>query len=151
MDGFLEALRSHELVGLDTPVFIYHLEGHPDYLPLTTLVLSLVRDGAMAAVTSTLTLFEILVRPFRLGSIEVAKEYEILLSRFPHLTILDANRAVARRAAQLRADYHLKPVDALQIATALEVGATLFITNDQGLRRLAPQIEIAILKDFIES
>ncbi len=61
------------------------------------------------------------------------------------------NRSVARRAARLRADYHLKPVDALQIATALEVGATLLITNDQGLRKLAPHIEIAILKDFIES
>jgi predicted nucleic acid-binding protein len=42
-------------------------------------------------------------------------------------------------------------VDALQIATALEVGATLLITNDEGLRKLTPQIEIAILKDFIES
>ncbi len=105
----------------------------------------------MAAVTSTMTLLEILVRPFQLGSIEVAEEYEILLSSFPHLVIRDVNRAVARRAAQLRADYQMKPVDALQIATALEVGATLLITNDQGLRKLTPQIEIAILKDFIES
>lgn len=151
MDGLREALSSHELVGLDTPVFIYHLEGHPDYLPLTTKVLSLVRDGTMAAVTSTSTLFEILVRPFQLGSTDVAQEYEILLSRFPHLEIRDVNRAVARRAALSRAEYHLKPVDALQIATALEAGATLFITNDQGLRKLAPQIEIAILKDFIAS
>jgi len=151
MDGLREALSSHQLVGLDTPVFIYHLEGHPDYLPLTTKVLSLVRDGTMAAVTSTMTLLEILVRPFQLGSIEVAEEYEILLSSFPHLEIRDVSHAVARQAAQLRADYQMKPVDALQIATALEVGATLFITNDQGLRKLAPQIEIAILKDFIAS
>jgi predicted nucleic acid-binding protein len=61
------------------------------------------------------------------------------------------NRSVARRAARLRPDHNVKPVDALQIATALEAGGTLLITKDQGLRKLAPHIEIAILKDFIES
>jgi predicted nucleic acid-binding protein len=150
MDRIGQALSTHKRVGLDTPVFIYHLEAHPDYLPLTTSLLTWVRDGESMAVTSTLTLLEILVRPLQLGHIEVADEYELLLSSFPHLEIQAATRPVVRRAAELRADYHLKPVDAVQIATTLETGGTMFVTNDQDLRRLAPQVEIVILKDFIE-
>lgn len=30
-----EWLKKHPLIGLDTPIFIYHLEDHPRYAPLT--------------------------------------------------------------------------------------------------------------------
>ena len=32
-----ERLCEHARVGLDTSIFIYHLEAHPRYLPLTTV------------------------------------------------------------------------------------------------------------------
>jgi RecA-family ATPase len=57
-------------------------------------------------------------------------------------------RDVARRAAQLRARYRLRPADALQMATALVHGATAFVTNDRQLTRLAPVLDIITLDDF---
>ncbi len=39
-------------------------------------------------------------------------------------------------AARMRALYGLKTPDALQAATAVRSGATAFITNDAGLKRM---------------
>ena len=78
----------------------------------------------------------------------MAREYEVLLVHFPHLTLADVTRDVARRAAQLRAHYRLRPADALQVATALVHGATAFVTNNRRLRRLTPVLDIIILDDF---
>ena len=91
---------------------------------------------------------ELTVHPWQLDQPAVAREYEALLAHFPHLTLADVTRDVARRAAQLRACYRLRPADALQVATALVHGATAFVSNDQGLARLAPLLDIIILDDF---
>ena len=70
---------------------------------------------------------------------------------FPHLTLMDVTRDVARRAAQLRARYRLRPADALQVATALVHEATAFVSNDRQLARLAPTLDVIILDDFLGS
>lgn len=148
MGRLTERLAGHAILGLDTSLFIYHLEGHPRYLPLTTELLTGVQDGKWTAVTSTVTIMELAVRPWQLNRPSVAREYEALLANFPHLTLVDVTRDVARRAAQLRALYRLRPADALQAATALVYGATAFVTNDRLLERLAPVLEVIVLDDF---
>jgi predicted nucleic acid-binding protein len=72
------------------------------------------------------------------------------LCYFPHLTLADVTRDVARRAAQLRARYGLRPADALHVATALVHAATAFVTNDRQLTRLAPLLDIIVLEDYAE-
>lgn len=141
-------LARHTVLGLDTSVFIYHLEAHPRYLPLTMTLLAGVQAGQWRAVTSTVTLMELTVRPWQLGRAAVAREYEALLVHFPHLTLSDVTRDVARRAAQLRAIYSLRPADALQVATALVHGATAFVTNDRSLARLSPVLDVVLLDDL---
>ena len=68
---------------------------------------------------------------------------------FPNLRLMDVTRDITRRAAQLRAAYTLRPADALLVATAVEGGATAFVTNDKALERLAPLIDILLLQDFL--
>ncbi len=143
-----QSLRDHDVVGLDTVVFIYHFEAHPRYLPLTTAILSQVEEGRKKGVTSTITLMELTVRPWQLGQGAVARHYEALLENFPNLLMADIDRDVARKAAQLRAEYRVRPADALQVAAAVVHGASAFLTNDHRLSRLAPIIEILQLDDF---
>ena len=140
-----ERLAGHTVVGLDTSIFIYHLEAHPRYLPLTRELLGGVQAGRWTAITSVITLMELTVRPWQIERPAVAREYEALLIHFPNLTLVDVTREVARRAAQLRARYRLRPADALQAATALVGGATALVTNDRGLSRLAPLLDVALL------
>ena len=126
----------------------YHLEAHLHYQPLTQELLAGIQAGRHAANISTVTVMELTVRPWQVGRPAVAREYEALLVHFPHLTLADVTRDVARRAAQLRARYRLRPADALQVATALVRGATVFVANDRRLTRLAPVLDIIILGDF---
>jgi len=81
----------------------------------------------------------------------VAREYEVLLAHFPHLSLMDVTRDVARRAAQLRAEYRLRPAGALQNGTALVHGATAFVSNDRALLRLTPTLDVVILDDLVAS
>ena len=149
MGQFSERVGTHSVIGLDTSVFIYHLEAHPDYQPLTQELLAGVENGQWKAVTSTVTVMELTVRPWQLDRPAVAREYEALLAHFPNLVLADVTRDVARQAAQLRASYRVRPADALQVATALIHSATAFVTNDRSLTRLAPMLDIVMLDDFV--
>jgi predicted nucleic acid-binding protein len=149
MERFRERLGRHSIVGLDTSIFIYHLEAHPHYQPLTQAVLVGVQAGQQQAITSVVTVMELTVQPWRVGRAAVAREYEALLVHFPNLTLADVTRDVARRAAQLRARYNVRPADALQVATALVHRATAFVTNDQRLERLSPEVDVIALDNFV--
>jgi predicted nucleic acid-binding protein len=148
VEEFRKQLVNHNIVGLDTSIFIYHFEAHPRYLPLTQKLLTGVQAGQWTAITSIITVMELTVHPWQMGRSSVAREYEALLIHFPNLTLVDVNRDVARRAAQLRAHYNVRPADALQVATALLEGATTFVTNDRKLTRLSQEIGIIVLDDF---
>jgi predicted nucleic acid-binding protein len=58
------------------------------------------------------------------------------------LILADGIRDVARRAAQLRARYRVRPAGALQAATALVHGTTAFVTSDRRLVRLGPVLGV---------
>lgn len=143
-------LRDHERMGLDTSIFIYHLERHPRYFPLTQALLSGVEAGTWTAVASTVALMELTVRPWQLERPDVARAYEDALTEFPHLTLADVTRDVARQAAQLRGQYNLRPADALHVATALVHDATVFVTNDQDFARL-DILDVVLLHDYVAS
>ena len=149
MGRLSDKLAQAGLVGLDTPVFIYHFETHPHYSALTKEVLTGMENGKWTGVTSAITLMEITVRPWQMEREEAARKYETVLVNFPNLTILDIDRDVARLASQLRARYNVRPPDALQVAANLQAGAKAFLTNDKRLSGLGAIIEILILDDFI--
>lgn len=149
MGRLTEALGSHTRIGLDTSIFIYHLERHPRYFPATQELLSGVESGRWAAVTSTIALMELAVRPWQLERPDVAQDYEEALVQFPHLTLVDVTRSVARQAAQLRARYNLRPADSLLASTALIHEATAFVTNDKDFARM-DVLDVLLLSDVVE-
>jgi len=148
--GLTAALRRHRSVGLDTSIFIYHIEAAARFSPAAKVALDELALGTYRGVMSILTLMELAVRPMQLGQPAVADEYEVLLTNFPNLRVVDVDRVTMRQAANLRATYRLRPVDALQVAACLQHGATAFLTNDRGLRRVS-ELEVLLLQDFLDS
>jgi len=142
-------LAPHTFIGLDASLFIYHFEAHPRYLPLTTEVLGSIQSGQRECIVSVVTLMELTVLPHRMNQPQAAAEYEALLIHFPNLHLIEVTRDIARRAAQLRGAYTFRPADALLVATAVEGGATAFVTNDKALARLSPLINILLLEDYL--
>jgi predicted nucleic acid-binding protein len=133
---------------IDTAVFIYLIEEHPDFLPLVAPIFEETARGKRELVTSAVTLLEVLVVPYRAGDLALASRYEALLtgSRGLHLVELDRNQL--RAAAQLRALYRVRTPDALQLAAALSHQCAAFLTNDRELPELSG-IRIVQLREYL--
>ena len=139
----LKGLKNQK-VGLDTMVFIYAFEEHSAYLPLLKNFFDVLEKGEIEAVTSTITITECLVHPYRKNDFSLAAQYMVLFRNFPHLSIIPLTDDIAERAAFLRARYNLKTPDAIQVATALVSGSRAFLTNDENITAIEG-IEIRLL------
>ncbi len=130
LDRLAAFLRRHRRIALYTSVFIYQLEGNERYLPFTKSVFSWLEQPESRAVTSTVTMTELLVSPYREADEERADRFYGLLSTYPNLDWVAPDLDIADLAARLRATHRLQTPDALQAATALRTGASGLITND---------------------
>ncbi len=139
----------HKRVLIDTAVWIYHLEQHPEFATPAGRVIESLEAGRYRGIASELTLMELTVRPLQLGRQDVADDYELLLGYFPNLELEPVSRDILLEAAGLRARHRLRTPDAIQLATAIRAGATLAISNDETWRNLA-FIETLILADLVE-
>ena len=137
-------LRRHRRIALDTSIFIYQLEANPKYVSLTDIVFSWVERASHEAVTSTITMTELLVPSYRDGNEQRVDEFYGLLSTYPNLRWIAPDLETADLAARLRAMYRLRTPDALQAATAIRAQATGFITNDPVFARIE-EFETAVL------
>jgi predicted nucleic acid-binding protein len=102
----------------------------------------------MRAITSTLTLTEVLVQPYRLRDWQRVDRIYAALRNYPHLEWLTPTLEIADRAASIRAEYSLKTPDAVHAATAQIAGATALITNDPIFRRV-PSLGVLLLDEML--
>lgn len=144
----LLSLLQGQVVGLDTAPLIYFIEQNAKYLQLVRRFFQAVSQGDFRFVTSTLTITEVLVHPLRAGSIELATQYQDILLNQENLLTLPVTPTIAEVAAQLRATQNLRTPDAVQIATAIEAGATFFLTNDARLSNVS-NLTILVLDDLL--
>ena len=135
-------------VGVDTPVFIYFIEEHYQFLPLLEPFFIEVNEGRREIITSALTLLEVLVVPYRSGNHLLAERYEALLTRSRGLRVAEISRDHLRAAAQLRATTGVKTPDALQLAAAMAAGCSSFLTNDRDLPAI-PGLRIVQLASYL--
>lgn len=141
-------LERHGRIALDTSVFIYQLEAVPRYLALTDPLFTWVQRLESEAITSTITMTEVLVRPYRESNQRLVDEFRGLLNIYPNLTWIAPDLNIADRAARYRAQHRLRTPDAIQAATAVHTGATGFITNDAAFKRV-PAFESLVLEDSL--
>lgn len=143
----LEPTIAGKVVAFDTAPLIYYIEEHPDYIRVTDELFGAIDRDAARGVTSVLTLLEVLVKPLREGRNDIADSYRKLLTSAANVTLYAVDEAVCEQAARLRGKYGLRTPDAIQIATALEHGADVIVTNDERWRRVA-ELRVLVLSDF---
>ncbi len=148
LDQLRSFLRRHDRIALDTSIFIYQLESNPRYLPCTDPIFSWLERHGSRAITSTITMTELLVQPYRLGDEQLADQLYGLLSTYPNLEWIAPNLEIADAAARIRAEHRLRTPDALQGATAAHGSATGFITNDPTFKRIEG-FETLVLDDLL--
>ena len=138
----------HGRVALDTSLFIYQFQPNPKYLLLTRAIFSWLRLPGSAAITSTITMTELLVQPYRAGNERMADEFYGLLTTFPNLQWVSTSLEIAELAAKFRADHRLQRPDAIQAATAVHGQASGLLTDDPVFRRIGV-IETLLLDDLL--
>lgn len=129
-------LKRHQRIALDTSIFIYQLESNPRYVACTDLIFSWLEQPDSTAITSTITMTELLVLPYREGHEERANAVYGVLSTHPNLDWIAPNLEIVELAARIRALHRLKTPDALQAATAAHSQVTGLITNNAAFERV---------------
>lgn len=140
------------IVAIDTSCLIYYFEGSQLAYQLRNEVFLPLEQGAFRAVISTLALAELLVRPKALGKEDVCSEYLALLCAYPNLEIVPLTTEIAVRCASIRAIHPtMRTPDAIHLATALEKGAKIFLSNDSRLPDRVEKVEVVLLNKLLEN
>jgi uncharacterized protein len=119
---------------LDANIIIYYVERNTIWHPKAA-----ARFGAFAATGVTLAVsdparLESLVGPLNSNDTSALADYRTFFG-LPSITMLGVNAAVWERAAQIRASFKLQALDSIHLASAIEHGCDLFLTNDAQLTR----------------
>lgn len=135
-------------IGIDTAPFIYFIERHITYSGILRPVFCEIDAGNIEAITSTITILEVLVHPFRTGNEDLAERYREILLHSRGITTIEIINEISEIAARLRAKHSIKAPDALQIGASIFTGPHAFLTNDSDLKRVS-DIRVLVLDDFI--
>lgn len=147
--SFVRELRNEKIVGVDSNVFIYQFESHPDFSPLTNELFVLIDKKQLKIVSSFISLVEILSFPRLEGQGLLIEKYKNLLLTNEGIQIIFPNVEISEKTAELRRKFRLKTPDALQIASAFAAGAKIFVTNDDYLAKIKDlPVKILLLKKF---
>jgi len=146
--GLVDELRGSRIC-IDTAPFIYFIEKDQKYLSTIKPVFAEIDAGKIDAITSTITLLEVLVFPFKMKNETLAEKYREILLYADGLTTFEIFHDVSELSSRLRAKYSIRTPDAIQIAVGIKYGADTFLTNDSNLKKVK-DIKIVVLEDFLE-
>ena len=142
-----DALADVQRLYIETAPLIYYVEEHPTYIAKMDAIVKSVESGGLTALSSVITLTEVLSQPIRIGNTTLEQEYRDILVNSGSYQLVTINIQMAEAAAALRAQYGLRTPDALHIATAIHAGCDVFLTNDSGIKRVT-ELPILILDDL---
>ena len=132
---------------LDTNLFIYLIEENELHLNKVHNLLLFLEKNEYEIITSTLTLGEILTKPYKENRLDLVETYKKF---FSDMELVELNSEIASLFAKVRADYKIKTPDAVQLASAVYAKADLFVTNDDGLSRFESDgCRVVLLREFL--
>ena len=149
IDTFRQDLLSFKKIAIDSMIFIYQFADDPTYARLTSTAFELLEQGKIQAVTSTISIAEVFIQAEREKNQLIISEYEKVFQNLPHFELIPVDWQVARLASKLRAFYApVKTPDALQIAASILTNCSVFLTNDEKLKKVN-EIKVVTLKQYL--
>jgi predicted nucleic acid-binding protein len=121
-------------VVVDAAPIIYFLEDHPTLGARFAALFERVAQGEISIVTSAITLAEVLAGPLAAGNEILAEQYRVALTEGAGWSVHPVTASLAVVAARFRVRHRLKLPDAIQLATAVDVGAYALVTHDRDFR-----------------
>ena len=124
-------------VYLDSNVFIAAMENPGAHSDHAWWIIDANDGGDIAAVTSEITLAEVLVKPIELGEVSIMAAYETMIASNGNFEVIPVRRDILVKAAQLRAKRRsIRLPDAIHIATALAAECSYLVSDDLRLHSI---------------
>src|SRR5579875_1646200 len=141
MGGSVSAARIY----LDINVFIAAFETRGARSDHAWWILEAIESGQVHAVSSELTLAEVLIGPLQDGDHELARRYRDIFTSEGEFEVIPVSREVLIEAAMLRSTVRsLKMPDAIHIATA-RLSNCRFVVSDDRRLPFAPGLDVVQL------
>lgn len=125
---------SRERHSISTPIMILAIEPR-NPTPILGTLFAAIDERRFSALTSELTLAEVLPKPLARNELGLAEKYRTLMTTQGPLVSVPIDREVLLRAAQRQASMGLKLADAIHVATAEVTACDYFLTFDARLGR----------------
>ncbi len=132
----VEGIPHGAVIVVDSAPIIYYLENHSRFADRFAPFFEAAENGQLEIAISAITLAEVLAGPLQHGNELLAAQYERVLTSATGWRVVSINQQVAVQAARLRAVYNLRLPDAIQIASAVVVGAHALVTHDKAFARI---------------
>jgi predicted nucleic acid-binding protein len=142
-----DTLRNAERLYLEAAPLIYYVEENPKYVDKLEAIIAFIGDSPVKAISSAITLTEVLSHPMRLGRQDLIDKYRDILLESGSFRLVPVTTMIASSAASMRSRYSLRTPDALHLATAIEEACDLFITNDKGIKRVT-ELQVLVLDEL---
>ncbi len=126
-------MRPFRRLALDTNVVVYALGDVRPYGELAQHLFRMFERGFMMATISTVVEAEVLVKPLRDFDHAGLEKAVMFFRDSPNFFLRSFDRAIARRAAEVRATSRLRLPDAVIVATALEERCDALVGNDAAM------------------
>lgn len=121
------------LVLVDTAPIIYFLERDATYAPRFRPLFERQSAGAIQFAVTTITIAEVLTGPFKAGEEALAKRFRAVMESW---RVVALTSDIAESAARFRASLGLRTADAIQVASAIAVGADALLTHDRDFSKV---------------
>jgi predicted nucleic acid-binding protein len=128
-----DALPSGALVLVDSAPIIYTLDGNTKFARRFARIFERHAAGELKLAVTTVTIAEVLTGPLAKDDEALASRYHAILNAWH---VVELSSEIAASAARLRARYRLKLPDAVQVASALAIGADVLLTHDNDFAKI---------------
>ena len=135
---------------VDTNVIIYLTDAIKPYEPLSRLIFEMIETGAASAVVSIISVAEVMNGPINKGHPDNAQDVRNYLLNFPNIHCQEITMDVLEHIGTTNLiDWSkLRTTDSLIIASGLENGVELFISNDAHFKKAIPR-DLALSLDVL--
>ncbi|MFB2838834.1 type II toxin-antitoxin system VapC family toxin [Floridanema evergladense] len=144
--GILDIIQGNRIY-LDANIWIYALEGHPEFSQDLNQLFHSIDQGNLTAVTSEISLAEALVKTFQNQDLVQQNAYKQFIRSSQNVSVIPVSREVLIEAAKLRANSNIKLPDAIHAAIALLTQCSTFLTNDRRLQQI-PILSVVLLSQI---
>jgi predicted nucleic acid-binding protein len=124
---------------LDANAIIYALETGFDLRGITQAFLAAVDERVVLAVTSEVTIAEVLVKPLQTSDLSTLAMYERCFSPASQIELVPVDRPLILASARISALLGMKLIDAMHVPTAQLSECDYFLTHDERLGRALPE------------